>query len=157
MNQPLFLSKGWIRCPCVNFVSIGLKTPSKVRHYLYIYGFLPNYYTRIVHGEENQNVDLDGHSSSGGNGCGDILDDEEQFDAMNEMVYNAIRPFFFIPNGNSNMENETLSEVKVPNEKAQQSYDELISTNQPIYEGAYESRLFISIKLLTAMSNWHAP
>jgi hypothetical protein len=55
------------------------------------------------------------------------------------------------------MENETPSDGEVPNEKAQQFYNKLISANQPIYEGAAESKLSISVKLLAAMSNWHVP
>ena len=76
---------------------------------------------------------------------------------MNEMVYDTRRQFVNVPNGNANMENETISEGEVPNEEAQQFYDVLTSANQPIYEGASESRLSISVKLLAAMSNWHVP
>lgn len=71
-----------------------MKTPNEVRHHLYIHGFLSNYYTLTDHGEENQNVDLDGHSSSGGAAGGDNSSDEEQFDVINEMIFDAIRPFF---------------------------------------------------------------
>src|SRR4051812_18951546 len=78
MNRPQFLDEGGIRCPCVKCVSILLKTPNVVKHHLYKYGFLPNYYTWIDHGEANQSVDIDGHSSSGGNAGRDNTGDEEQ-------------------------------------------------------------------------------
>lgn len=45
--------------------------------------------------------------------------------------------FFNVPNMNDNMKNETVSDEEVPNEKARQFYDELISANQLIYEGQY--------------------
>jgi hypothetical protein len=58
-----------------------------------------------------------------------------------------------VPNANAIMANETPSDIEVPNEKAQQFYNKLISANQPIYEGAAESKLSISVKLLATMSN----
>ncbi|CAL5191314.1 unnamed protein product [Lathyrus oleraceus] len=69
------------------------------------------------------------------------------------MISDVFRPFVNVSNVNANMETETVSESEIPNEKAQRYYDELISANQPIYEGASESRLSISVKLLVAMSN----
>ncbi|CAI8584721.1 unnamed protein product [Vicia faba] len=88
-------------------------TPNEVKHHLYKFGFLPNYYKWIDHGEEIQNVDLDGHSSNGGNAGGDNTGDEEQFDTMNEMVSDVFRPFVNVPNVNIDMENENVSESEV--------------------------------------------
>ncbi|WJX18491.1 hypothetical protein P8452_08285 [Trifolium repens] len=152
MEQPQFLSHGVIRCPCVNCKCIDLKTPREVKHHLYKYGFLPNYYIWTEHGEEDQDVDLEdlgGHFSGG-----EDVGVEDQFEAMNEMLNDAFRPLSNVLNVNANMENETPSDGEVPNEKAQQFYNKLISANQPIYEGAAESKLSISVKLLAAMSNW---
>lgn len=103
MNRPKNLNEGGTRFPCVKCVCIPLKTPSEVRHHLYKDDFLPNYYTWTDHGEKNQNVDLDGHSSSSGNAGGDNLGGEKQFDAVNEMAYDAIRQFVNVPNVNTNM------------------------------------------------------
>ncbi|KAK2383561.1 hypothetical protein QL285_070997 [Trifolium repens] len=152
MEQPQFLNHGVIRCPCVNCKCIDLKTPREVKHHLYKYGFLPNYYIWTEHGEEDQDVDLGGHFSGG-----EDVGVEDQFEAMNEMINDAFRPLSNVLNVNANMENETPSDSEVPNEKAQQFYNKLISANQPIYEGAAESKLSISVKLLAAMSNWHVP
>ena len=104
MNRPDFLNEGGIRCPCEKCVCLPLKTPSEVRHHLYKNGFLPNYYTWTDHGEDTQNIDFDGHSSSGRNDGGDNHGDEEQLDAMNEMVYDVRRQLFNVPDGNANME-----------------------------------------------------
>ncbi|WJX62809.1 hypothetical protein P8452_47766 [Trifolium repens] len=61
MEQAQFLNHRVIRCPCVNCKCIDLKTPREVKHHLYKYGFLPNYYIWTEHGEEDQDVDLGGH------------------------------------------------------------------------------------------------
>ncbi|CAI8616561.1 unnamed protein product [Vicia faba] len=119
MNRPDFLNDEGIMCLCEKCVCIPLKTPSEVRHHLYKNGIFPKYYTWTDHGEDTQNINFDGHSSSGRNDGGDNLGDEEQLDAMNEMLYDASRKFVNVPNGNANMENETVSEGEVPNEEAQ--------------------------------------
>jgi hypothetical protein len=93
-----------------------------------------------------------GHSSSGGS-----MGDEDQFAAMNQMVHDAIWPSIDVPNSNSNTGNETFREDEEPNSEARHFYDTLISANQPIYEGATESRLSISVKLLAARSIWKVP
>jgi hypothetical protein len=54
MEQPQFLNHGEITCPCVNCKCIDLKMPSEVRHHLYQFGFMPNYYICTEHGKEDQ-------------------------------------------------------------------------------------------------------
>ncbi|WJX83939.1 hypothetical protein P8452_66562 [Trifolium repens] len=107
MEQAQFLNHGVIRCPCVNCKCIDLKTPREVKHHLYKYGFLPNYYIWTEHGEEDQDVDLGGHFSGG-----EDVGVEDQFEAMNEMINDAFRPFSNVLNVNANMENETPSDVQ---------------------------------------------
>jgi hypothetical protein len=84
MEQPQFLNHGVIRCPCVNCKCIDLKTPREVKHHLYKYGFLPNYYIWTEHGEEDQDLDLGGHFSGG-----EDVGVEDQFETMNEMINDA--------------------------------------------------------------------
>jgi len=43
-----------------------------------------------------------------------------------------------------------MYEGKFSNEETQNFYDKLVSTNEPICDGATELRLLISIRLLTA-------
>jgi hypothetical protein len=73
---------------------------------LYKYGFLPNYYIWTEHGEEDQDVDLGGHFSGG-----EDVGVEDQFEAMNEMINDAFRPFSNVLNVNANMENETTEKT----------------------------------------------
>ncbi|WJX67427.1 hypothetical protein P8452_51893 [Trifolium repens] len=107
MEQAQFLNHGVIRYPCVNCKCIDLKTPREVKHHLYKYGFLPNYYIWTEHGEEDQDVDLGGHFSGG-----EDVGVEDQFEAMNEMINDAFRPFSNVLNVNANMDNETPSDVQ---------------------------------------------
>jgi hypothetical protein len=104
------------------------------------------------HGEVKPNVDTMGGSNSIGHVHHDI-----QFDAINQMVYDALRPYGDNPDINANMINDTPVEDELPNNDAKQFYDKLISANKPIYEGATQSILSISVQLLAIRSNWHVP
>jgi hypothetical protein len=52
---------------------------------------------------------------------------------------------------------ETSVEDEFPNDDAKKIYNKLISANKPIYEGATQSILSISVQLLAIRSNWHVP
>jgi hypothetical protein len=104
------------------------------------------------HGEVKPNVDTMGGSNSIGH-----VHHDNQFDAMNQMVYDALRPYGDNPDINANMINDPPVEDELPNNDAKQFYDKLISANKPIYEGATQSILSISVQLLAIRSNWHVP
>lgn len=131
MAEPCFLAEGSIRCPCVKCKCIDLATPREVNLHLYRDGFMPNYYVWTKHGEVNPDANLGSHSSSGGNAV-----DEDQLAAINQMIHDA------------NSGNEAFREDEEPNSEARNFYDTLMAANQPIYEGAKESKLSISVKLL---------
>ncbi|WJX73334.1 hypothetical protein P8452_57128 [Trifolium repens] len=76
---------------------------------------------------------------------------------MNQMVYDSFRTYGDVPDINANMINETSVEDEFPNDDAKFFYDKLISANKPIYEGATQSILSISVQLLAIRSNWHVP
>ncbi|CAK8532567.1 unnamed protein product [Lathyrus sativus] len=44
-----------------------------------------------------------------------------------------------------------------PNKEAQEFYDLLTSANQPLYEGASESKLSVCLKLMACKTNWNVP
>ena len=44
-----------------------------------------------------------------------------------------------------------------PNEDTQRFYNLLVDTNKPLYEGASDSKLSISMRLLACKSNWNVP
>lgn len=110
MNQLQFFNEWGIRCPCVKCVCIGLKTPSEIRPHLNIRVFFPT----IIHGllmeKRIRMWTLMAILVMAGMLMVINLDDEEQFDAVTKMVYDAIRPFVNVPGVNANMENEIVSE-----------------------------------------------
>jgi len=55
------------------------------------------------------------------------------------------------------MDNEDEYVEESPNAEAQRFYDMLATSNEPIYDGATESKLSIAIRLLAARTNWHTP
>ncbi|XP_073226903.1 uncharacterized protein [Cicer arietinum] len=93
----------------------------------------------------------------GGSTSNRIVHHNDQFNAMDEMVFDAFRPYRDVLDVNTNMRNDTFSEDELPNEDAKRFYDKLISTNKPIYEGATQSMFSICVQLLAIRSNWHVP
>ncbi|CAJ2636394.1 unnamed protein product, partial [Trifolium pratense] len=152
LKQPICISEGGVRCPCINCKCMKISTAVNVRLHLYKNGFQPNYWIWTEHGEVRPSVDTMGGLNSIGH-----VHHENQFIAMNQMVYDALRPYGEVPPVNANTGNETLVEDELPNDDAKQFYDKLISTNKPIYEGATQSILSISVQLLAIRSNWHVP
>jgi len=55
------------------------------------------------------------------------------------------------------MDNEDEYVEESPNAEAQKFYDMLAAANEPIYDGATESKLSVAIRLLGARTNWHIP
>ena len=74
----------------------------------------------MEHGEVKPSVD-----KSGGLGSSGHVHHDDQFHAMNQMVYG--RRYGDVPYANSNMGNETLADSELPNKNAKQIYDKLIS------------------------------
>ncbi|KAI5425714.1 hypothetical protein KIW84_031510 [Lathyrus oleraceus] len=104
------------------------------------------------HGEVELNVNTRDDSNSSDHVCHD-----DQFEVMNQMVYDAIRHYRGFSHVNDNIEDEEFTEDEFPNEDAKRFYDKLISFNKPIYEGATQSILSISTQLLEIRSKWHVP
>ncbi|CAK8571161.1 unnamed protein product [Lathyrus sativus] len=152
LNQPICMSKGGIRCPCINCKCCKISTTTNVRLHLYRDGFQPDYWIWTQHGEVELNIDTRGGSNSS-----EHVRQADQFEAMDQMVYDAFRPHGGFSHANDNMEQEEFLEDEFPNEEAKQFYDKLISFNKPIYEGATQSMLSISTQLLEIRSNWHVP
>ena len=147
------MSEGGLRCPCVKCRCMKILSPSKVRDHLYRVGFQPNYWVWTNHGEVMPKV----HSSFESDHTSQPMEYEDQFVAVNQMVYNAFRTFGNALDTNLNVSSEALNEEELPNEECQRFYNMLIDANQPIYEGCDESKLSIAIKLLRGRSNWHIP
>ncbi|CAK8534496.1 unnamed protein product [Lathyrus sativus] len=152
LNQHICKSEGGIRCPCINYKCCKISTLTNVRLHLYRDGFQPDYWIWTQHGEVELNIDIRGGSNSS-----EHVRQADQFEAMDQMVYDAFRPHGGFSHANDNREQEELLEDEFPNEEAKQFYNKLISFNKPIYEGATQSMLSISTQLLEIRSNWHVP
>ena len=57
---------------------------------------------------------------------------------------------------NFNQPNDTNLE-ECPNESTQRYYNLLAEANQPLFEGARNSKLSVCVKLLSYKSNWNIP
>ncbi|XP_068503878.1 uncharacterized protein [Phaseolus vulgaris] len=121
-----------------------------VKLHLYKNGFMYDYHVWIHHGEQVPHVnDNDDHvrvSSS------DVhVDESEQFVAMQDMVCDALGQHETFEPSNFNNREEP------PNEEAQRFYDLLLEANEPLFEGAVDSKLSMCMKLLACKSNWNVP
>jgi len=54
-----------------------------------------------------------------------------------------------------NVQSEEMNRGEPPNADGQKFYDMLASVNEPVYNGATESRLSVAIRLLASRTNWH--
>jgi len=114
--------------------------PSHVRAHLLQYGFKPNYTVWVQHGEEMSSEDNVGNIGS-----------------MTNMVNDAYMQEADITSHYGHMDNEDEYVEESPNAEAQMFYDMLAAANEPIYDGATESKLSVGIRLLVARMNWHTP
>ena len=120
--------------------------------HLYKNGFKHNYWIWSNHGKEMSHVDLnDDNSYMDVSSSVEYVAQGEQFILMQEMVCDALRKSktFEAPNSN-NIE-------EPPNEDTQRFYNLLVEANEPLYEGALDSKLSISTRLLACKSNWNVP
>jgi len=77
--------------------------------------------------------------------------------SMTNMVYDAYMQEADITSHYGDMDNNDEYVEESPNAEVQRFYNMLAAANEPIYDGAIESKLSIAIKLLTARTNWHTP
>ncbi|XP_073222391.1 uncharacterized protein [Cicer arietinum] len=129
-----------------------ISTATTVKLHLYQDGFQPYYWIWTEQGEVKPMVETRGGSTSSR-----MVHHDDQFNAMDEMVFDALRPYRDVRDVNTNMGNETFAEDELPNEDAKRFYDKLISTNKLIYEGVTQSMLSICVQLLEIRSSWHVP
>ncbi|XP_073222387.1 uncharacterized protein [Cicer arietinum] len=152
LKIPICISDGGIRCSCIKRKCMKISAATIVRLHLYRDGFQPDYWIWTEHREVMPTVETTGGSTSSR-----IVHHEDQLNAMDEMVFDAFRPYRDVLDVNTNMGNEIFVEDELPNKDAKRFYDKLISTNKPIYEGATQSMLSICVQLLAIRSNWHVP
>ncbi|GAU31957.1 hypothetical protein TSUD_288910 [Trifolium subterraneum] len=141
MSQDIVKREGGIRCPCVKCMCGSIESPEEVFDHLEKFGFMNDYYVWIHHGERvPANINTDASSSGAQAECGN-------FGRMQEMVGDAL---------GVNMSYEGGSEEEIiPNDKALKFYAMMEEVNKPLFEGASDSKLSMSVRLLAAKSNWN--
>jgi len=106
----------------------------------------------FYHGEEWPNDDNLLHASSS-HGQSNV----DQFELLNDMVNDAYMHVADITTCYQNLDNDRMFNEHSPNAETHKFYDILACGNEPIYDGATESRLSIAIRLLVVRTNWLAP
>ncbi|CAK8573023.1 unnamed protein product [Lathyrus sativus] len=131
-------SEGGVRCPCLNCGCRNIISDlNKVKHHLEKDGFRPNYWVWYSNGEILPGMNRETSSSQthvGDDMVGDALGLNVTYD-----------------------EPQDFDVDKLPNEEAQKFYQLLKEINIPLFEGSYDSMLSMSVRLLTAKSNWNVP
>ena len=152
MEQSYYLSEGGIRCPCVKCKCMKLMQQSDVKLHLYRWGFQPNYLIWTEHGETAVADQFYGEPSSTYNASRGGHIQPTQMLLCDAFRTNTEDELMFGPSGS-----HEPTHTENPNPEASKFFRELTIANTPLYEGATESRLSISVKLLAARSNWHVP
>jgi hypothetical protein len=104
------------------------------------------------HGEEIPHINPKNVPSSSGH-----MDNDDPFTLMQHMVDDA---FDHPTNDFQTMgdeDNEEEINEEPPSNDDQNFYDLLTTANRPVYEGASESKLSMSVKLMACKTNWNIP
>jgi len=149
MNQTFYTLEGGIRCPCIQCVCEKILPPSHVTTHFLQYGFKPIYIVWVQHVEEMSSEDNVGYASSGHGRMKPV----DNIGSMTNMVYDAYMQEADITSHYGHMDNEDEYVEESPNTKAQRFNDMLAAANEPIYDGATESKLSVAIRLLAARTN----
>jgi len=139
-----------IRCPCIKCDCTRIFADEVVKVHLYKKGFIPNYWIWTLHGEDMPAIDLhEGDNYVFRDGVRIV--EMEQLCDMEEMVNNALCQF-----QSTQQPNDTNLE-ECPNESTQRFYNLLAEANQPLFEGARDSKFSVCVRLLSYKSNWNIP
>ncbi|KAK2441483.1 hypothetical protein QL285_012776 [Trifolium repens] len=149
MSQDIVKKEGGIRCPCLKCMCGSIQSPKNVTDHLQKVGFMDDYYVWIYHGEEeppdiNAQFDATTHASSSG-----ARTECDNFGQMENMVGGALGVNLSYEGGGE--------EEVIPNEKALKFYAMMEEVNKPLFEGSFDSKLSMCVRLLAAKSNWNVP
>jgi len=78
---------------------------------------------------------------------------DDNIGSMTNMVYDSYMQEADITSHYGHMDNEDEYVEESPNAEAQRFYNMLATTNEPIFDGATESKLSVAIRLLAARTN----
>ncbi|BAT79263.1 hypothetical protein VIGAN_02211700, partial [Vigna angularis var. angularis] len=132
-EQERYRRDGGLRCPCLKCDCTKILHEGVVKVHLYKNGFKPNYFIWEDHGERMLEDDVQNHESwmAVETERGQI----NQFQTMEDMVHDALRQ-------NESCQASTSNNIEeAPNEETQRFFNSLLDANQPLYEGASDSKL----------------
>ncbi|XP_047170715.1 uncharacterized protein LOC124839018, partial [Vigna umbellata] len=138
-----------LRCPCLKCDCTKILNERVVKVHLYKVGFKPKYFIWEDHRKRILEDDVENHESwMGVETKGDPIN---QFMTMEDMVHDALRQ-------NESCQATTSKKIEeASNEDTQRFYNILLDANQPLYEGASDSKLSMCVRLLACKSNWNIP
>ena len=145
-NQPLFLEKSKLFCPCFKCENgMPLLSENIVSNHLYNRGFMPNYWVWISHGEDYTVLDNEPVE--------DAFGSESPTELVNSYVEMVSDAFGNTESGfDQNMEEE-------PNADAKRFYDILDAAKHPIYGGCKPglSQLSLATRLMSVKTDYNLP
>lgn len=119
---------------------------------MYKYGFQPKYLYWTNHGEGIPRIDPKNVPSSSGH-----MDNDDPFTLLQHMVEDAFDHRTNDLQSIGDVDNEEEINEEPPNNDDKDFYDLLTTANRPLYEGASESKLSMSVKLMACKTNWNIP
>ncbi|XP_016468630.1 uncharacterized protein LOC107791134 [Nicotiana tabacum] len=151
LMQHDFVSNGSIRCPCSRCRNIsGFLEPHDVRAHLYKHGFMPNYYQWESHGEPFIPISRPQPSRNTEKEIGPEITTENPYRTM---VLDAIGHSFNFESDGFNLDGE---EEQPPNRNAQEFFDMLKASEEPLFDGCVNhSTLSAVCRLLNIKSEFN--
>ena len=141
-GQQVYQNEGGIRCPCLKCACSYINSdPNEVKKHLEKVGFMLDYWVWIYNGEQFQNFGAGVNAQASSSGIN--VDDNEQFNMMNDMVDDALGVELSY---NDDVEDEQGEQPL--NEEAQRFYQLLSECNVPLFEGCTQSNLSMCARLL---------
>ncbi|XP_065874236.1 uncharacterized protein [Euphorbia lathyris] len=139
ITKPRFMNDDHIRCPCTRCANRRFEHPNDCKVHLYKYGFLPNYWDWINHGEA--------YNSSSSRQVEEQVYDQhpDPISPLRQCVYDAIGP-----------ELSTQMTEEEPNPESRKFFDMLRSLDEELYDGCENhSVLSMMARLLNIKSENH--
>ena len=97
-----------IRCPCVGCLNLIIQDPKIVKDHMLERGIDPGYTTWFYHGEpSSSNNRGNSHSNEGDRSGSDLYEEDEEYDGVNDMLFDLGQQFYQADNNNMSDSNNT--------------------------------------------------
>ncbi|XP_058001725.1 uncharacterized protein LOC110663273 [Hevea brasiliensis] len=125
LTQHNFVSNGSIKCPCSRCENSGFLTTDIITAHLYKFGFMPNYYHWVSHGEPFIPIL---RPESGVHEGTERVADSIPVNPYRTMVFEAVGPYFNFDCDGFDMDDEE----EPPNRNAQDFFEMLRAAEEPL-------------------------